>query len=91
MISVRLRVSGKVQGVWYRASAKDQAIALGIKGKVWNESNRDVGIIAQGSQSQIDEFISWCKKGPPLARVDDVKVENVEINEKFQSFEITRE
>jgi acylphosphatase len=80
-----------VQGVWYRASAKDKAISLGIKGKVWNERNGDVGIIAQGSQAQIDEFIAWCKKGPPLARVEEVKEERIEINDIFQSFEITRE
>jgi len=90
MVTVQLRISGKVQGVWYRASAKDQAISLGIKGKVWNERNGDVGIIAQGEISKIDEFVLWCKKGPQLARVEEVKVENIEIKDVFQSFEITK-
>ena len=90
MITVSLRISGKVQGVWFRASAKDAAIAIGIKGKVWNEPNGDVGALAQGTQEQIDAFIDWCKQGPPLARVADVKVENITSSETYESFEITR-
>ena len=91
MLTVRLRISGKVQGVWFRASAKDKALALGLTGKVWNERNGDVGILAQGSHNQITEFVEWCKVGPPLAKVADVKVEYVETNDVFSSFEITRE
>jgi acylphosphatase len=91
METVRLHISGKVQGVWFRASAKDKALALSLTGKVWNERNGDVGILAQGSQNQIDEFVEWCKVGPPLAKVAEVKVENVETKEVFSYFEITRE
>ena len=91
MITVSLRISGKVQGVWYRASAKDAALGIGIKGKVWNERNGDVGAIAQGTREQIDAFVLWCKEGPPLAKVQDVKVENVNTAEIFDSFEITRD
>lgn len=90
MITISLRISGKVQGVWFRASAKDAAISIGVKGKVWNEPNGDVGAIAQGTQEQIDAFIDWCKKGPPLARVSDVKVAYVTSSEIYDSFEITR-
>jgi acylphosphatase len=90
MITVALRISGKVQGVWFRASAKDAAISIGIRGKVWNEPNGDVGALAQGTQDQIDAFIDWCKQGPPLAHVTDVKVENVVSSETYESFEITR-
>jgi len=88
---MRLQVSGKVQGVWYRASAKDNALSLGVKGKVWNEINGDVGIIAQGPQEQIDKFIEWCKQGPPMARVEEVKVEIVNYEEVFSSFVISRD
>ena len=90
MLTVSLRISGKVQGVWFRASAKDAAISIGVKGKVWNEPNGDVGALAQGTQDQIDAFIDWCKQGPPLARVEDVKVESVSSSETYESFEITR-
>jgi len=90
MITVRLHISGKVQGVWYRASAKDAAIQLGVNGKVWNENNGDVGAIVQGTQEQIDAFVDWCRKGPPLARVNEVAVEQYEVNEIFTAFGITR-
>ena len=89
-MTVSLRISGKVQGVWYRASAKDAALGIGIKGKVWNERNGDVGAVAQGTREQIDAFVKWCKEGPPLAKVQDVKVEDVNTAEVFDSFEITR-
>jgi acylphosphatase len=90
MITVSLRISGKVQGVWYRASAKDAALGIGIKGKVWNEKNGDVGVVVQGTREQIDAFVLWCKEGPPLAQVQEVKVENINTAEIFDSFEITR-
>ena len=91
MITVSLRISGKVQGVWFRASAKDAAISIGVKGKIWNEPNGGVGALAQGTQEQIDAFVKWCKVGPPLARVQDVQIENVNTAEIFDSFEITRD
>ena len=91
MITVSLRISGKVQGVWYRASAKDAALGIGIKGKVWNERNGDVSAVAQGTREQIDAFVKWCKEGPPLAKVQEVKVENVDTVEIFDSFKITRD
>ena len=90
MVTVLLRISGKVQGVWYRASAKDAALGIGIKGKVWNEQDGNVGAIVQGTREQIDAFVKWCKEGPPLAKVEDVQVENVSTAEIFDSFEITR-
>jgi acylphosphatase len=91
MLTVRLRISGKVQGVWFRASAKDKAISLGLSGKVWNERSGEVGILAQGAHNQIMEFVEWCKVGPPLAKVAEVNVENVETKEVFSSFEVARE
>ena len=90
MNTVLLRISGKVQGVWYRASAKDAALGIGLKGKIWNEQDGNVGAIVQGTREQIDAFVRWCKEGPPLARVEDVQVENVNTEEIFNSFEITR-
>jgi acylphosphatase len=57
---------------------------------VWNEPNGDVGAIASGSQEKINAFIEWCKEGPPLAHVIDVKVEIMESPETYNSFEISR-
>ena len=86
----RLIISGKVQGVWYRASAKDKALSLGLKGRVWNEANGDVGAIVQGDENVVHEFIAWCKEGPPLAKVDGVKVERVEEKDVYEDFSIAR-
>ena len=90
MKTFQLRITGKVQGVWYRASAKDKALSLGLKGKVWNESDGAVGVVVQGTHAQVSEFIEWCKEGPMLAEVSGVVVEEVPMTEVFTSFEIVR-
>jgi acylphosphatase len=90
MKTYHLRITGKVQGVWYRASAKDKGLALGVKGKVWNEPDGAVGIFAQGKDDDIMNFIEWCKEGPMLAEVNEVTVSEQAMNEIFTSFEIVR-
>ncbi len=86
---LNIRVSGKVQGVFYRASAKSKADELELKGFVRNESNGDVYIEAEGSETQLDEFIVWCRKGPTHAQVTDVKITSSEVK-NFNRFEINR-
>ncbi len=91
MKTYRLHITGKVQGVWYRASAKDRALALGLKGKVWNESDGAVGALVQGPEEIVSEFIEWCKEGPMLAEVNEVGVSVQPMTEVFQGFEIVRQ
>ena len=64
-----IRVSGKVQGVFYRASAKNEADKLGVRGIVRNEPDGSVYIEAEGNESELSNFIAWCKKGPPRSQV----------------------
>jgi acylphosphatase len=64
-----IRVSGKVQGVFFRASAKDEADRLGIAGVVRNEPDGSVYIDAEGPEEILLRFLEWCRKGPPHARV----------------------
>ena len=64
-----IRVSGRVQGVFYRASAKKEATRMGICGIVKNEPNGDVLLEAEGNDDNLAEFIAWCKKGPSGAQV----------------------
>ncbi len=82
-------VSGRVQGVFYRASAKEQADVLGIKGFVRNEPNGNVFIEAQGDDDSISKFVEWCRKGPKRAEVDSLMLteKNPEV---FDAFEIRR-
>lgn len=67
-------VTGKVQGVWYRQSAKEKATELGVNGNVRNQPDGSVAIIATGLANQLDQFIEWCRQGPPRARVTNVEV-----------------
>ncbi|MCA9482572.1 MAG: acylphosphatase [Nitrospina sp.] len=83
--AARLVVSGKVQGVWFRASTEKEAARLGICGWVRNCNDGSVEIFAEGTE--LDVFIQWCHEGPPLARVDSVDVEWTEPR-GFASFEI---
>ena len=71
-----LTITGRVQGVGFRASAKDKAKQLGIKGYVKNMSNGAVYMEAEGTEQDLGDFIAWCRKGPAMAFVDDVKIES---------------
>jgi acylphosphatase len=89
MKTVRLIIKGKVQGVFYRATAKDVADLIGVKGWVRNLTNNDVEITATAAEDVLQKFIAWCKQGPPKARVEEVIVE--ELNpEEFKGFKIIR-
>ncbi|TDB67984.1 acylphosphatase [Arundinibacter roseus] len=71
---VSIRVQGRVQGVWYRANAEQKARQEGIHGFVQNNPDGSVSIEAEGSPEALDTFLDWCRRGPLLARVDDVQV-----------------
>ncbi len=65
-------VSGKVQGVFFRASARQEALRLGIRGHARNLSDGRVEVVASGSAEALSELERWLWQGPPVARVDDV-------------------
>jgi len=89
MKTIRLTIKGKVQGVFCRATAKDVAELADVKGWVRNLPDNNVEIIATASEETLQKFISWCKQGPPRARVDDVIVKELEFQE-FNGFRIIR-
>lgn len=70
---VELEIVGRVQGVYYRATAVQVARRLGLLGWVRNESDGSVRAVAQGPRPDLDKFIIWCRQGPPAARVDSVR------------------
>lgn len=74
---MRCYVSGKVQGVWYRASAKEQAEQLGLSGWARNLADGRVEVFACGELPQLEIFFSWLQQGPALARVDECTRENL--------------
>jgi acylphosphatase len=71
--SVRVLISGRVQGVWFRQSAADRANALGLAGWVRNRSTGEVEGLFEGEESAVTAMLGWCRKGPPRARVDSVE------------------
>ncbi|HLP21649.1 MAG TPA: acylphosphatase [Chitinophagales bacterium] len=84
-----ITVKGKVQGVFYRASTKQMADLLGIKGFVQNEPNGNVYIEAEGDDELLVKFVQWCQHGPENALVEHVSVTDGSVLQ-FDSFEIRR-
>ncbi|MTI21649.1 acylphosphatase [Fulvivirga sp. RKSG066] len=84
-----ITVSGRVQGVFYRASTKEKAESLKIIGWVKNRSDGTVYIEAEGPRESLDELIDWCKQGPSQARVENVHFEVGEVV-GFERFEVRR-
>ncbi|HUS29104.1 MAG TPA: acylphosphatase [Kofleriaceae bacterium] len=77
MRRIRAIVSGRVQGVSYRASTADKARQLGLAGWVKNLPDGSVELEAEGSPDQVAALVTWCHHGPPAARVDNVTVEEL--------------
>ncbi len=87
---VHLTVHGKVQGVWFRASTKETAENLGVKGWVRNLPDNSVEIDAQGETDILEQFIRWCREGPPGARVTNIDIQELEAVNSMQDFKIGR-
>lgn len=81
-----LRIHGRVQGVWYRASAQAEASRLGLAGWVRNRSDGNVEALAVGHHIQVEAFIAWAHQGPPKAQVSRVEVIETEV-EAVSGFE----
>jgi acylphosphatase len=74
-IRAHVFITGRVQGVGYRFSTRDEANRLGINGWVRNLSDGRVEALFEGSKAAVEEMIKWCHKGPRAAVVKDVAVE----------------
>lgn len=70
MPAARFLVGGKVQGVWFRASTREEALRLGLRGHARNLDDGRVEVLAIGDSVAIDALADWLRHGPPLARVD---------------------
>jgi len=71
-VAAKVSISGRVQGVWYRASTRDMARQIGLCGWVRNMPDGRVEAWFEGEREQVERMLAWCWKGPPLAAVDDV-------------------
>jgi len=88
MKKIRAIVSGRVQGVWYRAHTKEKAVELEVAGYVRNLPDGTVEIVAQGDEERVDALMDWARIGPPMAEVTELRVREMAENEMFTAFEV---
>lgn len=79
LLHLDIRVSGRVQGVYYRANARAEAQRLGLKGFVRNELDGDVFAEAEGDRDPLQAFVAWCRRGPEGAKVESVEANPGEV------------
>jgi acylphosphatase len=85
---LRLIVRGRVQGVFFRAAAADEARPLGIGGWARNLPDGSVEIVAEGKRSSLEILAGWAHLGPPAARVTEVEEHWSEFRNEFHNFRI---
>ncbi len=85
---VHVYISGKVQGVWFRAYTKEEADKLGVKGWVRNLPDGRVEAVFEGEEKAVDAMVGWCYEGSPMARVENVEVIEEPYKGEFSDFKI---
>lgn len=88
MRRIDVRITGSVQGVFFRQGVKAEAERLGITGFTRNEPGGSVTITAEGDEENLQKLVEWCRKGTKYAKVKKVLVDRKEANVEFKSFEI---
>ena len=88
--AARILIEGLVQGVWYRASARDEGHRLGLSGWARNLPDGRVEAYAEGPRDRIEDFIAWCRQGPALARVTKMDIDWVEPAGEVRGFKVGR-
>ncbi|GAC1576159.1 MAG: acylphosphatase [Polyangiales bacterium] len=89
MKQLHLSIRGRVQGVFFRASAQREAKRLGLTGWVKNRGDGAVEILAEGEEATLRQLCAWAERGPSAARVDDVQVRWRAYSGDFSDFRIT--
>jgi acylphosphatase len=85
---VHVYVSGKVQGVFFRAETQRAAIDLNLAGWVRNVQDGRVESVFEGKDENVDKMLAWCHIGPPAARVENVAIEEKPYTGEFRNFNI---
>ncbi len=87
MSCVRCLISGRVQGVFFRAATRNKAVELGLRGRARNLPDGRVEVIACGPEERLSQLRAWLWEGPTHARVSDVACETIDRAETFAGFE----
>ena len=85
---LHVKISGQVQGVGFRYSAREKAKELGLTGWAKNLPDSTIEILAQGKKENLDIFLEWAQKGPSFAEVESVEHDWQGVGDIFDSFEI---
>jgi acylphosphatase len=89
MTAREIIVHGKVQGVFFRSSARDMAVILGLAGRVSNQPDGTVRLWLEGSEEAVSAMTEWCRTGPSRAEVNRVEVEE-SLPKGFSDFRVER-
>jgi acylphosphatase len=85
---VRVRIHGRVQGVFFRAEARSRAESLGIAGWVRNAPDGSVEALFEGEPGRVDSMVEWCRRGPSGAHVTEVEVFEEEAGQAERGFRV---
>jgi acylphosphatase len=88
MKAIVARVTGRVQGVWFRDSARRIALGLNLSGWAQNIADGAVETFAQGDPGKVDEYVAWLHHGPPRAVVVRVETEEIAVVRGLDGFEV---
>jgi|WetSurMetagenome_2_1015567.scaffolds.fasta_scaffold828000_1 acylphosphatase len=91
MKTTKLEISGRVQGVFFRANTKEFADKINLKGQVKNQDNGSVLIITQGTEKQLEKLIAWINSNPGMSKVEKIEKEEYKTKEIYKDFQIIRE
>lgn len=89
MKRLHVHISGKVQGVWFRESTRQEAQRLGVTGWIRNLPDGRVEGVFEGPDAAVDRLVQWCHDGPSAARVQDVDVREEEPTGESAAFRVT--
>lgn len=89
LLRLRLRITGRVQGVWYRGATEREATRLGVHGWVRNRPDGSVEALVEGAPAAVRALIAWCRTGPPGARVAEIAETSEPANGDLQGFTTT--
>jgi acylphosphatase len=88
MMTRKLRIRGRVQGVGYRYALRDEAQRRGVAGWVRNRTDGTVEALLQGAPERVAQLVAWTRRGPPASRVDEVQVEPADDEPEHARFEL---
>jgi acylphosphatase len=89
-VRAEVLVRGRVQGVFFRASAQQEGLSLGLTGEISNLPDGSVEAIVEGEKRAVDDFVAWCRRGPPAAQVEEVQVKLRSCRDEFRTFTVAR-